>query len=88
MSLVRSRRALVATAAGCLAVTTSAAAETHRLTPTLGHATFAVREAVLTVKPGGSQQDRLDDHFQLFCIHWNVTCSGDCLLCERIFRHG
>jgi amidase len=52
MSLVRSRRALVATAAGCLAVTTTAAAETHRLTPTLGHATFAVREAVLTVKPG------------------------------------
>ncbi|HET7746307.1 MAG TPA: creatininase family protein [Vicinamibacteria bacterium] len=30
----------------------SAPAETHRLKPTVGHATFAVRPPVLTVKPG------------------------------------
>jgi acetamidase/formamidase/creatinine amidohydrolase/Fe(II)-dependent formamide hydrolase-like protein len=30
----------------------AAAAETHRLKPTVGHATFAVRPPVLTVKPG------------------------------------
>jgi hypothetical protein len=29
-----------------------AGAETHRLKPTVGHPTFAVREPVLTVKPG------------------------------------
>jgi acetamidase/formamidase len=29
-----------------------AAAETHRLVPTAGHPTFAVREPVLTVRPG------------------------------------
>jgi amidase len=31
---------------------TTAAAETHRLKPTTGHATFAVRQPVLTIKPG------------------------------------
>ena len=29
-----------------------AVAETHRLKPTIGHATFAVRPPILTVKPG------------------------------------
>jgi len=33
-------------------LTAPAAAETLRLTPTTGHATFAVREPILTVKPG------------------------------------
>jgi hypothetical protein len=32
--------------------TASAGAETHRWKPTMGHATFAVRPPVLTVKPG------------------------------------
>jgi acetamidase/formamidase len=35
-----------------LAAPESASAETHRLRPSVGHPTFAVREPVLTVKPG------------------------------------
>jgi acetamidase/formamidase len=31
---------------------TAVLAETHRLRPTTGHATFAVRPPILTVKPG------------------------------------
>jgi acetamidase/formamidase/creatinine amidohydrolase/Fe(II)-dependent formamide hydrolase-like protein len=35
-----------------LALPAASAAETHRLKPTVGHATFAVRPPALTVKPG------------------------------------
>ena len=35
-----------------LIVPSTGLAETHRLRPTTGHATFAVRPPVLTVKPG------------------------------------
>ena len=35
-----------------LLVTAAAGAETHRLKPTVGHPTFAVRPPILTVKPG------------------------------------
>src|SRR5688500_13735789 len=33
-------------------VSAAAEAETHKLKPTAGHATFAVRPPILTVKPG------------------------------------
>ena len=44
------RRAGWAAALAFLA--SAASAETHRLKPTVGHPTFAVRPPVLTVKPG------------------------------------
>src|SRR5687768_9559115 len=47
---MRGMRSLLILAALLAPVT--AAAETHRLRPTTGHATFAVRPPVLTVKPG------------------------------------
>ena len=57
MSLVRRpvparRRTPLALAVCILAALPSASAETHRLRPSVGHPTFAVREPVLTVKPG------------------------------------
>jgi amidase len=47
---MRGMRSLLILAA--LLTPVAAAAETHRLRPTTGHATFAVRPPVLTVKPG------------------------------------
>ena len=47
----RARAALTLACLGLLCGS-PAAAETHRLRPTVGHPTFAVREPVLTVKPG------------------------------------
>jgi acetamidase/formamidase len=44
--------ALIVVLAAPAALVPSAAAETHRLVPTVGHPTFAVREPVLTVRPG------------------------------------
>ena len=46
------RRAFLACAWAAVLAPASAPAETHRLKPTVGHATFAVRPPVLTVKPG------------------------------------
>ncbi len=44
-------RPLLLTALG-LGIAEAPAADTHRLVPTVGHPTFAVREPVLTIKPG------------------------------------
>jgi acetamidase/formamidase len=49
---VKSLRTAVVAALVAVVSVATAAAETHRLKPTTGHATFAVREPVLTVKPG------------------------------------
>ena len=49
----RCRRTALAMGMGVLlALTPHAAAETHRFTPSVGHATFAVRPPVLSLRPG------------------------------------
>lgn len=50
--MVSSSRAQVAGVAALLLTARLLGAETHRLKPTVGHPTFAVRPSVLTVKPG------------------------------------
>ena len=56
MSVARRSRAIpglaLATVLGSCIAPSPGAAETHRLRPSVGHPTFAVREPVLTVKPG------------------------------------
>ena len=51
-AMLRLFRAAVAVTLTAVVSVATATAETHRLKPTTGHPTFAVRAPVLTVKPG------------------------------------